>query len=375
MQVNKGRTRLIKVLVTCSLLMASIPQAVQFGEAYAAGTSASTTVSVTDLQQKLLNAMTSRSEQLNFTYKGPVVGLKEKLQRAIAQAMESDPYINYTIKSYAFSYKGTSTSANVSVTLRYRETKAETAYVDQIVHSVLKQIVKPGMSSDEKVKAIHDWIVAHLKYDTTLQKYTAYDGLKTGSTVCQGYSLLAYKMLKQAGIPNRIVEGRAGGQLHAWNLVQLNGVWYHLDTTWDDPVPDQGKQISRNYYLLTDAEIRRDHSWTKSYPHAVTPYRQTLAGLIASDKAKASIYKKMYDELDYRLYDASEIVSTSAKLKTKAQAAMADGQSSMVIRFRGSQSQLAARLQDLYQLGLHSISYHVIPFKNTSDLRVSIKWT
>ncbi|MEI0738921.1 transglutaminase domain-containing protein [Paenibacillus sp. JTLBN-2024] len=65
------------------------------------------------------------------------------------------------------------------------------------------------MNDHEKIKAIHDWIVLHLKYDETLQKYTAYDGLSSGSTVCQGYSLLAYKMLKDAGITNRIVEGTA----------------------------------------------------------------------------------------------------------------------------------------------------------------------
>ncbi|RAN85873.1 transglutaminase, partial [Bacillus sp. SRB_28] len=75
------------------------------------------------------------------------------------------------------------------------------------------------MTDHEKVKVIHDWIVLNLSYDTSLKKYTAYDGLVTGSTVCQGYSLLAYRMLERVGIDNRIVEGTAGGQLHAWNIV------------------------------------------------------------------------------------------------------------------------------------------------------------
>ena len=99
--------------------------------------------------------------------------------------MASDPYIHYTIASYSYDYRGTSSSANVTVRLSYRETAEQTNYVNQNADSILKRIIKPGMNDHEKVKAIHDWVVRNLKYDTTLTKYTAYDGLYTG-TVCQG---------------------------------------------------------------------------------------------------------------------------------------------------------------------------------------------
>ena len=144
------------------------------------------------------------------------------------------------------------------------------------VTNVLKEIIKPSMTDHEKVKVIHDWIVLNLSYDTSLKKYTAYDGLVTGSTVCQGYSLLAYRMLERVGIDNRIVEGTAGGQLHAWNIVNLDGKWYHMDTTWDDPTPDRKGKVSHSYYLLSDDEMARDHIWTgkSKYPAAPAPYRE-----------------------------------------------------------------------------------------------------
>lgn len=41
---------------------------------------------------------------------------------------------------------------------------------------------------------------------------------------------------------------------HAWNLVKIDGNWYHVDTTWEDGNP--GKYVS-----LTDDEMRKDHKW------------------------------------------------------------------------------------------------------------------
>ena len=42
---------------------------------------------------------------------------------------------------------------------------------------------------------------------------------------------------------------------HAWNLVQLDGQWYHVDVTWDDPAPDRYGQVLHDYFLVTDQEI------------------------------------------------------------------------------------------------------------------------
>ncbi len=75
--------------------------------------------------------------------------------------------------------------------------------------------------------------------DTSVVKHSDYHALVAPyKTVCQGYELLTYKMLKQAGINTKIVIGTGNGESHAWNLVYLVGKWYQLDTTWDDSVPN-----------------------------------------------------------------------------------------------------------------------------------------
>lgn len=373
--MGKNGKRMFTILLAGCLIAVALPRTVDLDQLYAAsGTSDISTA--TDLRQTLLTAMSQRTEELVFTYKGNVKGLKKQLQTSIDEAMKSDPYIQYTVKSYAFNYKGSNVSAEVHVTLSYRETKEQTDYVNRKVTNVLKEIIKPGMTDHEKVKVIHDWIVLNLSYDTSLKKYTAYDGLVTGSTVCQGYSLLAYRMLERVGIDNRIVEGTAGGQLHAWNIVNLDGKWYHMDTTWDDPTPDRKGKVSHSYYLLSDDEMARDHIWTgkSKYPAASAPYREALLKLVKAGDSKKAAYQKLYHALDYSLYDEKDAVKGHAALKTKVQSALKEGGTSLTFRYKGTEAGLIEDLQGLYQLGMKSISYYVSKMEGTTDLRVKINW-
>jgi transglutaminase/protease-like cytokinesis protein 3 len=114
-------------------------------------------------------------------------------------------------------------------------------------------------------------------YDRTLQHFTAYDALR-GKAVCHGYALLAFEMYRALGYEVRII---SGGN-HAWNLIQVGGNWYHVDTTFDDPTYEfQGHftseekrriagKIQRDYLLQDDETMRRSgHVWDqKAFPSA-----------------------------------------------------------------------------------------------------------
>lgn len=380
--MKRSRGTIVKLLFIGSLAVtvAAVPEPAYLSDVYATSNKA-VVKSVNGIQQKLLTAMSDRQSTVRFVYQGETQSLKSQLKDALDQAMASDPYIHYTIASYSYDYRGTSSSANVTVRLSYRETAEQTNYVNQNADSILKRIIKPGMNDHEKVKAIHDWVVRNLKYDTTLTKYTAYDGLYTGSTVCQGYSLLTHKLLKGAGIQNKIVEGTAyasdnpKGQLHAWNLVLLDGKWYHLDTTWNDPVPDRDNEVSYTYYLRTDEQMGRDHTWVKSYPKASTLYRNTLAGLAAKDRSRVEVYEQLKRDLEYQLYDARSIVSSYTQLQPLVKAAKAEGSRKLVFRFDGSERELVNVLQQVQmKSNLGSIKYYHHAFENTGDLRVQIIW-
>ena len=62
--------------------------------------------------------------------------------------------------------------------------------------------------------------------------------------------MTAYKMLKLAGIENKIIVGNLDGVAHGWNLVKLNGKWYHLDVTNNDVT-------SNKFFLKNDKYLRK----------------------------------------------------------------------------------------------------------------------
>ena len=80
-------------------------------------------------------------------------------------------------------------------------------------------------------------------------------------------------MFEALDIEAKYVVGNAGGP-HAWNLVKVDEQWYHLDITWNDPVPDQGERVHYQYFLISDEKLSNDHEWIKSdYPKtAVNDY-------------------------------------------------------------------------------------------------------
>ncbi|MCY9653492.1 transglutaminase domain-containing protein [Paenibacillus thiaminolyticus] len=205
---------------------------------------------------------TEREGISSFRYEGSTDTLTAQVTEALSAALHSDPFIRYNVSKYSFQWKGSVDYALVTVYVEYRETREQTQFVLNRAHEIVQEITAPDDSPHQKVKAIHDYVVSHLTYDEGMTKFTAYEALTEGKTVCQGYALLVHAMLIEAGIPGQIIEGEAGGTLHAWNLVQLDGSWYHLDATWDDPLPNRDGQIRYTYYLRTDEEMRGDHIWT-----------------------------------------------------------------------------------------------------------------
>ncbi|GAA0137363.1 transglutaminase domain-containing protein [Paenibacillus sp. YSY-4.3] len=371
--------RWITAGIASAIVFGAVPPGVGYSEAYAKSEIAAENVAVTtskELQSTLAELMGARQTTITLKYQGATSNLKDILKEAVNGALESDPYTKYVVDRYTYSWKGTSGSAKITFQIYYRETAEQSAYVDERVKAILKEILKPGMNDHQKIKVIHDYVVLNMKYDENLQKYTAYEGLKTGEAVCQGYTLLTYKLLQQAGINNRIVEGSAGGQLHAWNLVYLGGQWYHLDTTWDDPAPDMPGVVKYGYYMRTDEQMRKTHTWNNVYPAAKQSYRQTLGSLIAAGGQAAAGLQELENQLEYTLYRPDAALSTAQGVQTRVKQAVASKQQTVTIRYAGSERQLVDHLGSLYELelGLKNISYLAEPLEGTNDLRVEIHW-
>ena len=138
------------------------------------------------------------------------------------------------------------------------------------INSILNSIIKPGMTETEKIRTVHNWIVCNTTYnDNYYDRGDSFNHVsnllnnKTG--VCQGYSVTFYIFMKQIGIPCTLVMGKTDNVSHAWNAVKLDGNWYYIDVTWDDPVVNGtsnypgGDNISYEYLLCTYSHISMTH--------------------------------------------------------------------------------------------------------------------
>jgi len=116
----------------------------------------------------------------------------------------------------------------------------------------------------EKALLLHDRLALFCDYDyanlltNTLSDnvYNMYGALVDGMAVCQGYAEAYDYLLESVGIESEIC---ASDKLnHAWNIVTIGGVKYHVDVTWDDPVTTkswdvQGEVLHNNFLLSSNA--------------------------------------------------------------------------------------------------------------------------
>ncbi|QJD86448.1 transglutaminase domain-containing protein [Cohnella herbarum] len=359
-----------KILLASSLLLGALPFATAC-DPFSSVLAATAAKSEDQLRKEIVRALSERRSSLEVNYSGKSATLKKDIKELMEAAMNSDDYLHYIVKKYGYTASIKGSTATIKFSFTYWETLAQSNEVKKRVTNVLARILKPGMNDHQKEKTIHDWIVTNLAYDTRLVSYSAYDGIVNGKTVCQGYALLTYEMMRQAGIPVKIVEGTSRGIAHTWNLVQLDGKWYHLDTTWDDPVPDVAGRIAYNYYNLTDSQLRTDHKWKPSalYPNAVTPFDQTLSSLLMTKgKPNADFYEKLYQDLDIRFLTDAYTATSLSELTDMIRSAVDDRKNDLVLRYtRGVTVKSDMRKAFDAQKGLSSYNYSSEEYTRTTS--------
>jgi len=174
-------------------------------------------------------------------------------------------------------YRGSTYNSDGMLAFRYSKDRStilsHREMLESKVNEILAQIISPDMTDYQKELAIHDYLVENCEYDMDAvngreikaESFTAYGALCLGVAVCEGYAEAASILLNRSGVETKIITGTSKGVAHAWNLVKIDGEFYHLDVTWDDPYQADEKSGIRYYYFnLSDAEISSDHQWDKS---------------------------------------------------------------------------------------------------------------
>ena len=179
----------------------------------------------------------------------------------------------YYVEGYTYmTYTRNDEIVKLEMVGTYSKTKEECEVLDaQIENAVTKCFsgMKSELSDYEKVKYIYEYIINATEYNLeSTDNQNICSVFLNGESVCMGYAkAMQYLLLKQ-DIFCTLVNGTAlQGEEHAWNLVLLEGQYYHVDVTWGDSsyMVTNGESIlsempNYGFFCVPTEEISKTHN-------------------------------------------------------------------------------------------------------------------
>lgn len=184
--------------------------------------------------------------------------------------------------------------------------------IDATVGKILAEA--EGKSDYEKLKVFHDYIALNNNFvKESGYNQTIYGGFVNGEIQCEGYAKSIQYLCDLTGIKSTVVVGtNESGDSHAWNVVKVDGKWYNLDTTWDDPILSNvvKTNIRYRYFLVPDEWIHNKSHFNvnkKTTGTQVTYF--TPPACTSDDMNYFKVTKQLYSD------EASADTALRAKLK------------------------------------------------------------
>lgn len=156
------------------------------------------------------------------------------------------------------------------------------AYINGLVEQTAAKIEKPGMTEYERVKAAFDYMIENTVLDEPIGpalwrvhgggeepipfiEQRALSPLRFGVGMCEDYAAALTLLLRGLDLEAQYVPGLTyslEGHLvdHAWTVVRIDGVWYHLDCQLEDNISRRGT-VRYRYFLRSDATMAGSHLW------------------------------------------------------------------------------------------------------------------
>lgn len=138
--------------------------------------------------------------------------------------------------------------------------------LEDVVQDIIDNNISDLMTDYEKEKVIYDYIlnnVIYFKYDDKENipdiQHSSYGALIQGSAVCDGFSKAFKMIMDEINVATILINGETT-DLHAWNIIFLDGDAYHIDvTSGKQEVNENEYIINYVYFNLTDQEIEETH--------------------------------------------------------------------------------------------------------------------
>ena len=193
----------------------------------------------------------------------------QQLMRTVYQALNCDYGSLFWVDGYVFTSftkggKVIGLEFSPIYVMEEQEKRSLQKQVDQTVEEWLAGVSLRD-SDYEKAKYVFETLVERVDYvEGAKDNQNILSVFLHQQTVCQGYACAAQYLLRQLGISSTIVSGKANNQSHAWNLVKLDGAYYHMDVTWGNSTylnteQKEAKFVNYNFLCMTDEEISHTH--------------------------------------------------------------------------------------------------------------------
>lgn len=127
--------------------------------------------------------------------------------------------------------------------------------------------VPDGLSAFERQVTVHDFLIDNVTYDRNVDMvdldkndpdvFSVYGAMVNHVAVCEGYARAFQMLLNGLGVECVGLMGQSQDQMHMWNAVKEDDLWYQTDVTWDDQEQPYARHI---YCNVSEDFMLQDHT-------------------------------------------------------------------------------------------------------------------
>ncbi|MGT2729509.1 transglutaminase domain-containing protein [Streptococcus phocae subsp. salmonis] len=252
------------------------------------------------LQEKSDEAHRRRAKEILFTFRQSDLhdhgdlNLSDAISTFVKEKLSVTPNARGTTSGFKWLWQGYHDADDITVTLmpQYYMTDAQYWEYRDHIKKWTQENIKATDNEVAKIEKIQDYIMTNYHYATGkvgsftrtgISVQTPYAFIKDNEAVCQAYAQMFKDMGQLAGLDVYYIQGYGdpvGGlsSLHAWNIVKVNGRYYHVDLTWNDTIDNTNK--NHTYTLRGNNFMRKTHLWNAAYNISnedYFPYTRTVS--------------------------------------------------------------------------------------------------
>ena len=219
------------------------------------------------LEKHAYNEILSKIYDMPETVSIPAID-SDSFNKVFSALLCDNPDLFFVGRKCTLSFHLLETDCKIEYIIGKEDYEAQKAELDGACDAVISSLTSPH-DEWQTEKEIHDYIVENCAYKIVESEHiysSAYGALVNGEAACEGYSKAAKLLFDKAGIESSVVSGISRGfdgeyDPHMWNAVKINGGFYYLDCTWDDPVSSDGKEYTAySYFNVSDEMIASSHT-------------------------------------------------------------------------------------------------------------------